>query len=45
LAAVILALLALTLVPGQPAGPAAVTGIIIWFLLTARADLAPPPGR
>jgi hypothetical protein len=45
LAAAGLALLALGLVPGQPAGLATVTGIITWFLLTGRADLAPPPGR
>jgi hypothetical protein len=45
LAAAAVALLAVRAVPGQPAAPAAVTGIITWFLLTARADLAPPPGR
>jgi len=45
LAAGVLALLAVHAVPGQPAGPAAVTGIVTWFLLTSRADLAPPPGR
>jgi hypothetical protein len=45
MAATVLALLAVRAVPGQPAGPAVVTGIITWFLLTARADLAPPPGR
>lgn len=45
LAAVVLALVAVALVPGQPAGPATATGIITWFLLTSRADLAPPPGR
>jgi curved DNA-binding protein CbpA len=33
------------LIPGQPAAPAAIAGIITWFLLTGRADLAPPPGR
>jgi len=38
-----LALAALHLVAGQPAAPALVTGVITWFLLTARADLAPPP--
>jgi hypothetical protein len=45
LAGVVLARLALGVVPGQPAGPAVVTGIITWFLLTGRGDLAPPPGR
>jgi hypothetical protein len=44
-AAAVLAVLAVGLVPGQPAGLATVTGIITWFLLTSRADLAPPPGR
>jgi hypothetical protein len=45
LAAAALSLLVLTLIPGQAAGPAVVTGLIVWFMLTARADLAPPPGR
>jgi len=45
LAASLLALAALHLVPGQPAAPALVTGLITWFVLTARADLAPPPER
>jgi hypothetical protein len=40
-----LSLVVLHLVPGQPSGPAVVTGLIIWFVLTARGDLAPPPGR
>jgi hypothetical protein len=44
-AAAVLSLLVLHLVPGQPAGPAVVTGLITWFVLTARGDLAPPPGR
>jgi hypothetical protein len=33
------------LLPGEPSGPAVVTGLITWFVLTARGDLAPPPGR
>jgi hypothetical protein len=45
LAAAIAALLTVWAVPAQPAAPAVVTGIITWFLLTARADLAPAPGR
>jgi hypothetical protein len=45
LAAAGLSLLVLALIPGQAAGPAIVTGLIVWFLLTARADLAPPLGR
>jgi hypothetical protein len=45
LAACLLALAVLHLVPGQPAAPALVTGLILGFLLTARSDLAPPPER
>ena len=37
--------IAVLLVPGTPSAPAAVTGCALWWLLTARADLAPPPGR
>jgi curved DNA-binding protein CbpA len=36
---------AVTLVPGTPSAPAAAFGCALWWLLTARADLAPPPGR
>jgi hypothetical protein len=32
-------------IPGQPAAPAIITGATLWFLLTGRSDLAPPPGR
>jgi hypothetical protein len=42
LAACLLALATLHLVPGQPAAPALVTGLITWFLLSARSDLASP---
>ena len=45
LAACLLALAALHLVAGQPAAPALATGVAMWFLLTARSDLAPPPER
>ncbi len=45
LAAAALALAVPHLIPGQPAAPAVVTGLITWFLLTARSDLAPPPRR
>ena len=45
LAAAVLSLLVVHLLPGQPSGPAIVTGLVIWFVLTARGDLAPPPGR
>ena len=43
--AAVLSLAVLWLIPGQPAAPALVTGLITWFLVTARSDLAPPPGR
>jgi curved DNA-binding protein CbpA len=36
---------AVRLVPGTPSAPAAVSGCFLWWLLSARADLAPPPGR
>jgi hypothetical protein len=45
LAAAVLSLAVLNLIPGQPAEPAVITGLIIWFLLTSRSDLAPPPGQ
>ncbi len=41
----LLSLAVLNLLPGQPSGPAVVTGLVTWFVLTARGDLAPPPGR
>ena len=41
----VLSLAVVNLLPGQPSGPAVVTGLITWFVLTARGDLAPPPGR
>ena len=40
-----LALVVLQLIPGTPAAPADVLGLIIWFGLTGRKDLAPPPER
>ena len=40
-----LSLAAVHLIPGQPSGPAVVTGLITWLVLTGRGDLAPPPGR
>jgi hypothetical protein len=40
-----LSLAVLALVPGQPAAPAGITGLIIWLVLTGRRDLAPPPER
>jgi curved DNA-binding protein CbpA len=42
LAAALLSLAVLALIPGQPAAPALVTGLITWFLFTGRSDLAPP---
>lgn len=45
LAAAAAGLFTVGLAPGQPAGLATVTGIVTWFLLTSRADLAAPPGR
>jgi len=45
LVAAVLSLLVVHLLPGQPSGPAVVTGLVTWFVLTARGDLAPPPGR
>jgi hypothetical protein len=41
----LLALTVLHLVAGQPAAPALVTGLITWFGLTGRSDLAPPRER
>ena len=43
--AAVLSLAVLQLIPGSPAAPADVLGLGLWFVLTARADLAPPPGR
>jgi hypothetical protein len=43
--AAVLSLLVLNLIPGQPAAPADILGLIIWFVLTGRKDLAPPPER
>ena len=40
-----LCLAVLALIPGQPAAPADVGGLIVWFVLTGRRDLAPPPER
>jgi hypothetical protein len=45
LAAALLSLAVLHLIPGQPAAPAVITLLITWFVLTARSDLAPPPKR
>ena len=42
-ATALLCLAVLWLIPGQPAAPADVAGLIIFFALAARSDLAPPP--
>jgi len=41
LIAVALSLVVLRLIPGTPAAPADITGLIVWFALTGRKDLAP----
>ena len=43
--AAVLSLVVLALIPGSAAAPADVFGVGLWFVLTARSDLAPPPGR
>jgi hypothetical protein len=40
-----LSLAVLILIPGQPAAPADVAGLIVWFVLTGRKYLAPSPER
>ena len=45
LAAASAALLAATVIGGTPSAPAVVVGCALWWALTARGDLAPPPGR
>src|SRR5271163_4569333 len=40
-----LSLVVLHLIPGTAAAPADVGGLIWWFVLTGRKDLAPPPER
>jgi hypothetical protein len=41
----LLSLAVLALIPGTPAAPADVLGLVLWFVLTGRRDLAPPPER
>jgi hypothetical protein len=43
--AAVLSLVVLQLISGTAAAPADVAGLIIWFVLTGRRDLAPPPQR
>jgi hypothetical protein len=45
LAAVLLAVVAVQSGAGGPAAAGVVTGLALWVGLTARGDLAPPPGR
>jgi hypothetical protein len=45
LAAAGVGLLAVTVIPGTPSEPAVVTGCALWWALTIRSDLPPPPGR
>jgi hypothetical protein len=41
----VLYLVVLALIPGTTAAPADLTGLLTWFVLTGRRDLAPPPER
>jgi hypothetical protein len=43
--AAVLSLVVLQVIPGTPAAPADVLGLVLWFVLTGRRDLAPPPER
>ena len=43
--AVVLSLVVLQLIPGTAAAPANICGLVLWFMLTGRRDLAPPPER
>ena len=40
-----LSLVVLQVIPGTPAAPADVLALVLWFVLTGRRDLAPPPER
>ncbi len=44
-AAAALAATAAITIPGTPAAPAIITAAALWLTLTARPELAPPPGR
>jgi hypothetical protein len=45
LAAAAVAVTALVVIPGTASAPAIVTGCALWWVLTGRGDLAPPPGQ
>ena len=40
-----LSLVVLQLIPGTASAPADIVGLLTWFVLTGRRDLAPPPER
>lgn len=40
-----IAIAAVAVIGGTPSAPAVVAGCALWWALTARGDLAPPPGR
>ena len=41
----VLSLVVLQLIPGTAAAPADICGLVLWFVLTGRRDLAAPPER
>jgi hypothetical protein len=43
--AAVLSMLVLQLIPDSPAAPSDVIGLVLWFVLTGRRDLTPPPER
>jgi hypothetical protein len=43
--AALLSLAVLRTIPDSPAAPADVSGLVLWFVLRGRRDLAPPPER
>ncbi len=45
LTAVAVAVAAVAVIPGTASEPAVITGCALWWALTIRSDLAPPPGR
>ena len=45
LAAALISLVILRLIPGTASAPADIVGMALWFVLTARSDLAPPPRK
>jgi hypothetical protein len=45
LTAAAVAVTAVAVIPGTASEPAVITGCVLWWALTIRSDLAPPPGR